>query len=406
MPVFEYKAINAQGKNLKGILNANNLSDARSKLKKDGLFPTEIKETLQDSAQIPGNIKIGFNKKVSINDLAIMIRQLATLVGSGIPLVESLGALSEQVENLQLKKAISEVRDRVNEGSTMADALKAHPKIFSSLFINMIRAGEASGAFEIVLNRLADYTETQNKLKGKVNSALAYPVVMLLIGLVALIVIFTFVIPKLVRLYDDLGQALPLPTRLLIGANKIFTSYWYILLIFVVIIFFSVRSYLRTEKGKYKFHTFMLNMPLFGPMFRMVSIARFASTLSTLLASGVPILLAMDIVKNVLNNLVLSQVIEKVTQNVREGDSISEPLKRSGEFPPLVTHMIAVGEKTGEIETMLSKIAESYNNQVEQKVNTITSLIEPIMMVVLMVGVGFVVFAVMLPIFNMNQALQ
>lgn len=407
MPVFEYKAINAAGKTLKGVTHAQNAQDARAKLRKDGIFLTEIKETGAEEASVPGNIKISLKGgKVSSDDLAITIRQLATLVGSGIPLVESLSALSEQVEHVKLKRAISDVRDRVNEGSTMADALKNHQNIFSPLFINMIRAGEASGAFETVLNRLADYSENQNKLKGKVSSAMAYPIVMLLIGGLALVIIFMFVIPKLVRLYDDLGQALPLPTRLLIAISKMFTSYWYILIAVSLIVFFSMRSYLRSEVGRTKFHHFLLNMPLFGSMFRMVAIARFSSTLSTLLSSGVPILMAMDIVKNVLDNVILKRVVEKVTDNIREGDSIAEPLKKSGEFPPLVTHMIAVGEKTGELEHMLSKISESYTNQVDRKVTTVTSLIEPLMMVVLMVGVGFVVFAVMLPIFNMNQALE
>ena len=196
MPVYEYKAINASGKNIKGIVNAQNTSDARAKLRKDGIFLTEIQESQSgQEASVPGNIKISFKNKISSDDLAIMTRQLATLVGAGIPLVESLTALTEQVENVRLKKSLSDVRDRVNEGSTMAEALKNHDHIFSNLFINMIRAGEASGAFETVLNRLADYTENQNKLKGKVTSAMAYPIVMLLIGVVALLVIFTFVIP-------------------------------------------------------------------------------------------------------------------------------------------------------------------------------------------------------------------
>lgn len=406
MPLYEYKAINTAGKNLKGVVNAASPTDAKTKLRKDGLYLTEIKESQggqEDS--VPGNVKIGFGGRVNSGDIAMMTRQLATLIGAGIPLVESLTALSEQVENLSLKKALSDIRDKVNEGASMADAMKAHQNIFSSLFINMIRAGELSGAFEQVLDRLADYSENQDRLKGKVMSALAYPIVMMLIAFLALIAIFAFVIPKLVRLYEDMDQALPLPTQILIGISNAFTQYWYLLILMGAAIIFLIKKYLKTDSGKYNFHSSLLKMPIFGKMFRMVSIARFSSTLSTLLASGVPILTAMDIVKNVINNLVLTNVIEKVRVNLREGDSISEPLKRSGEFPPLVTHMISVGEKTGELERMLSKIAETYNNQVDQQVSTITSLIEPIMMVVLMVGIGFIVMSVMLPIFNMNQAI-
>jgi general secretion pathway protein F len=282
--------------------------------------------------------------------------------------------------------------------------MKNHPKIFSDLFTNMVRAGEASGALEIVLNRLADYNENQMKLRGKIVSALAYPVIMLFIGIAALVIIFTVVIPKLIRLYEDLKQTLPIPTRILIGISKLFTTYWYILAGSIIVIYILLRRYLSSPSGKRRYHHFLLHMPLFGPMFRMVAIARFSSTLSTLLASGVPILRAMDIVKNVMNNVILSEIIESVRTNVSEGDSIAEPLKRSGEFPPLVTHMIAIGEKTGEVESMLKKVSETYQTQVDAKVSTLTALIEPLMIVVMAVVIGFVVFSVMLPIFQMNQA--
>lgn len=403
MPVYEYKAVTSTGKNTKGVIDAISPSEARSRLRKEGVFLTEISEAKGESPTAPGNIR--FSRGVPSEDLTIMTRQLATLVASGIPLVESLTALVDQVENLKLKHALSEVRERVNEGSSLAEAMKAHPKIFSNLFINMIRAGEASGALDVVLNRLADFSENQTRLKSKITSTMAYPAIMLVIGLGALVIIFTFVIPKLVRLYEDLGQALPLPTQMLITFSNILTTYWYIVLGAGFLLFLIVRAYLKTSKGKKRFHHFLLHMPVFGPIFRMVAIARFASTLSTLLASGVPILLAMDIVKNILNNVVLTEVIENVRRNVSEGDSIAEPLRKSREFPPLVTHMIAIGEKTGEVESMLSKVAETYNNQVDARVATMTSLIEPVMIVAMSVVIGFIVFSVMLPIFQMNQAI-
>ncbi len=402
MPVYEYKAVNSAGKNIKGILDSPSPSDARARLRKEGLFLTEIHEVQEVGPQAPGNIH--FSRGVSSQDIAVMSRQLATLVAAGIPLVESLTALVDQVENLKLKRALSDVREKVNEGSSLAEAMRSHPKVFSDLFVNMVRAGEASGALEIVLNRLADYNENQTKLRGKIIATMAYPSIMLLIGLLALIVIFTFVIPKLVRLYQDLKQTLPLPTRALIAFSQLFTTYWYVGLGLTLLIFFSVRSYIRSPEGKKKYHRFLLRMPIFGPVFQMVAIARFSSTLSTLLASGVPILLAMDIVKNVVGNVILEEVIADVRTNVSEGDSIAEPLKRSGEFPPLVTHMIAIGEKTGELEKMLSKVSETYNNQVDARVATLTSLLEPVMIVIMASVIGFIVFSVMLPIFQMNQA--
>jgi general secretion pathway protein F len=403
MPVFEYRAVTTQGKNVKGVIDAPNPSEARARLRKESLFLTDIKETQGAAAPAAvGNVRIGGG--VPSQDVTIMSRQLATLVAAGIPLVESLTALVDQVENLKLKHALSDVREKVNEGSSLADAMRSHPKIFSDLFVNMVRAGEASGALEIVLNRLADYNENQTRLKGKILATMAYPAIMLFIGLAALVIIFAFVIPKLVRLYADLKQTLPLPTRFLIGISTLFTTYWYVLVAALFVGWWLVRRWLKTPAGRRRYHRFLLHMPIFGSMFRMVAIARFASTLSTLLASGVPILLAMDIVKNIVGNVILTEVIESVRTNVSEGDSIAEPLRRSGEFPPLVTHMIAIGEKTGEVEQMLSKVAETYNNQVDARVSTLTSLLEPIMIVAMSVVIGFIVFSVMLPIFQMNQA--
>ena len=405
MPIYEYKAISAAGKAAKGTVNAPSPTEAKARLKKEGLYITEIRESAAtEAASVPGNIK--FNKGVSVQDLSVMTRQLATLVASNIPLVEALTALTDQVENPKLQKVLSDIREKVNEGSTMANAMKPHSKIFSDLFVNMIHAGEASGSLDTVLVRLADYIENQSKLKGKVVSAMAYPAIMIFVGLAALVIIFTFIIPKIVTMYKNLKQALPLPTQIMIFLSKIFTSYWYIAAGVGLILFFSIRAYLRTQGGRYRLHRTMLTVPIFGSMFRMIAVTRFASTLSTLLSSGVPILAALDIVKNVVGNLVIMDVVKSVRANVAEGDSISEPLKRSKQFPPMVVHMIAVGEKTGEVESMLEKVAQAYNNQLEAKISTITSLIEPLMIIGMAVVIGFVVFSVMLPIMNMGDALK
>jgi general secretion pathway protein F len=404
MPVFEYKGVNAKGKSLKDFIDAPNVNEARTRLRRENIFVTEIVESLKAQAASSSQ-KISLSGGVSVQDLSLMTQQLSTLLSSGVRLVDSLSALVDQVESIKLKQALSDIRARVNEGSSLADAMRQHPKIFNNLYTNMIRAGEASGALEAVLDRLSTFTENQNKLKGKIISAMAYPIFMIIMGIASVIIIMTVVMPKLIDLYSGLNQALPLPTRILIWCSNFMTSYWYILIALAGITGWMIFKYLRTDKGAYWLDSKLLNLPLFGPLFRMVAVARFANTLSTLLASGVKILPAMDIVKKVVDNRVLADVIENARENVSEGATIAEPLKKSKQFPPLVTHMIAVGEKSGELEAMLEKVAQTYNQQVENKVDTLTSLIEPLM-ILLMVGViGGIIMSVMLPIFQMSNAL-
>jgi general secretion pathway protein F len=404
MPVFAYKGINAQGKNVKGVIDAGTASEARSRLKSEKIYVTDIDESAKVSAASGANRSITGKGKVNTQDLSLMTQQLSTLLSSGIPLVDSVSALIEQTENTRLKETLSDIRSRVNEGSGLGDSMSRHPKVFNNLYVNMIRAGEASGTLDQVLEKLTFFTENQNKLQGKITSALAYPIFMIIAGIIALVVIFTVVIPKLTALYEDLGQTLPLPTQMLIGMSDFLQHYWYLLLIVLIAVIVGFRAYVRSPTGKRKFHQYLLTMPLFGPLFRMIAIARFSNTLSTLLSSGVPILTSMDIVKKVIDNVILKEVIEKVRTNLSEGDSIAEPLRRSGQFPPLVTHMISVGEKSGELESMLYKVSETYDNQVENKVATLTALMEPVMILVMTVVIGFIVFSVMLPLINMNNS--
>lgn len=404
MPVFAYKGVNAQGKNIKGVIDASNASDARARLKNEKIFVTEIQESSKAAAASGASRSITKRGRVGTQDLALMTQQLATLLSSGIPLVDSLSALIDQTESMRLKETLSEVRGRVNEGSSLADALNRHPKVFGNLYVSMIRAGEASGTLDQVLDKLTLFTVNQNKLQGKVISALAYPAFMLFAGSIAMVIIFTVVIPKITEVYADIDQALPISTQILINISDFLRGYWYLCAAGIFLMVIGFRAYIKTENGRWKFHRFLLNMPLFGTLFRMVAIARFSNTLSTLLSSGVPILAAMDIVKRVINNVVLQDVLENVRTNLSEGDSIAEPLRKSGQFPPLVTHMISVGEKSGELESMLYKISETYDNQVENKIATMTALLEPIMILVMAGVVGFIVMSVMLPIMNMSNA--
>ncbi len=407
MAVFEYKGFTTQGKNVAGLVDADSPAAAKAKLRKDGIFPTILNISGEGSASKVKEFHLSdLFGKIGIQDVANMTRQLSTLIGAHIPLVESLTALVDQTENLKLKNVISGIRDSVNQGSSLANALKLHPKVFSDMYCNMIRAGEASGNLDVVLAKLADLTEKQLALRNKVMGALAYPVLMSLMGVGIIIALFTFVIPKITGLFSSIKAALPLPTVILMATSKFLTSYWYVLIILFFFAIFLFKRYTRTSEGKYKFHKFQLKLPVYGKMIRMISIAQFSETLGTLLASGVPLLAAMDIVRVIIGNLVIQKVIKETAESISEGQGIAQPLRASGEFPPMVTHMIAIGEKTGNLEDMLLKISHTYNNEVERTITTLMSLLEPIMIAALGLVVGFVVISILLPIFNMQQLVE
>jgi general secretion pathway protein F len=405
MPVFSYQGFDSNGKRVGGYVDAENLAAARGRLRHEGIFPPQLTAGA-DRQQTGLSPEIRLRRGVRIQDMAVATRQLSTLIAAGIPLVESLTALIDQIDNVRLKTVVGEIREKVNQGASLADSLEVYPQIFSNLFINMVRAGESSGTLELVLNRLADFTESQMRLKNRIVSVMAYPAIMVVIGLGILFILFTYVIPKVTKLYEDLKQALPLPTEILIAVSKFMVNYWYLLIAGLFLLVWITRRYIRTVEGRYRFDRFKLNAPLFGDLVRKVAISRFANTLSTLLASGVPVLKALDIVKNVVDNRIIEETISAARTSISEGQTIADPLKRSGQFPPLVIHMIAIGEKTGALEGMLKKIAETYDNQIDTRVATMTSLLEPIMIAVMGAVVGFIVFAVMLPIFNLNTAFR
>ena len=404
MPVFEYKGLDAKGKNVGGIFDAPDAKALRAQLRKTGVFLTEIIQEAKSKNLGNRDVKLG-GGRIKTMDIAVMTRQLATLIHAGIPLVDSLTALVEQVDKERLKRVLSKIRERVNEGASLGDSLGDHPKVFSTLYINMIRAGESSGTLDLVLARLSDFTEHQVRLRSKVMGAMMYPLIMICVGILIVTILFVVVVPKIMKIFDRLQATLPLPTQILIGVSNFVKNYWWLMFIVTFLtIFLSVR-YVRTEGGRLKWDRFMLKVPIFGSLSRMIAIARFTKTLSTLLASGVPILTALNIVKNVLGNKVLENVIDEARVSIQEGESIAAPLKRSKQFPPIVTHMIAIGEKSGELEGMLGNVADAYDSQVETKINTLTSLLEPIMIVLMGGVVGFIVFSILLPILKMNQAL-
>lgn len=405
MAVFEYRGILVgTGKPVKGVRDAENAKSLRSALRRDGVLLTVATEGKAAEAKAKRDIKIfEFLGRPSTSDVAVLTRQLATLIGAGIPLFESLAALVEQVENEQLKRALTQVREQVREGTSFAKALEAHPTIFPPLYVNMVRAGEASGTLQQVLERLTAFLESQAKLKGKVTSALAYPILMAIIGTTLVSILMVAVVPNVTTIFASMDQALPWYTALLITTSDFMSSYWWLLLSLLTLGIYLFRRWLRTTKGKLTWDGFVLKVPVFGKVILMLSIARFARTLSTLLASGVALLGAMDIVANVLGNAALEKVVHEAISSIREGQSIAEPLKRSGRFPPIVTHMITIGEKSGQLESMLQSVSDAYDTEVENRVQMLTSLLEPLIIVMMGSVVGFIAVSILMPLIQMSS---
>lgn len=413
MALFSYKGMNEAGKSVSGTRDAENERSAKQLLRKEGIFLTELRETKGgrqgrskkksegEADQTESGVSF-FQERISSRDLATATRQLATLIRAGIPLVDGVAALIDQLEKPSFKAIWSDVKQRVNEGSSFADALSLHPRAFSGLYVNMIRAGESSGAMDIVLERLADFTEGQSELQSKIAGTMVYPFIMVGMAFSVTSVLFIFVIPKISKIFASQGVALPLPTQLMIGASYIFRNGWYIALPLFILAIFGFRRYIQTEKGRVHWDRFRLDVPIFGSLIHMVAIARFCRTLETLLGSGVPLLVAFDIVRAVVQNVVLQKVIESARDCVREGESIAAPLKRSGRFPPIVTHMIAVGERSGQLEEMLSNVARSYDVQIEARLRAMTSLIEPLLIVFMGVIVAFIVMSILLPMLQIS----
>ena len=408
MPLYQYQGIRrADGKGVKGTRDADSEKALRAALKRDGILPAEIAEKGGAVDRRSVDFKRLLLQRVKKADIELITRQLATLTRSGISLVESLTAIIDQADKPDLKTALIDVREQVNQGLSLADAFGRHPKYFDTLYRNMVHAGEQSGTLEQVLGRLADFMSAQNRLRSKVMSAMAYPAVMAVMGIVIIGVMMVVVVPKMTSIFQTFGkEMLPLPTRALIATSDFVQGFWWLLLALLVLGVFAFRRWKRTPKGELKWHGFVLWAPIFGSLAMMTAISRFAKTLSTLLASGVPLLTAMDITKGVLGNAVLQQVVIDASSSIREGESIAEPLKASGRFPPLVTHMIAVGERSGQLEEMLENVALSYDAQVETRVATLTSLLEPLMIVLMGLGAGSIAVAILLPLMQMSEFVQ
>ncbi len=400
MPVYKYKAIDGAGKSVQGIIDADSPKGATDKLKRQGVFLSSLNEVKEGRAR-----SIFPFKGINIAELAVTTRQFSTLISAGLPLEASLTALSEQTEDKRLGQVLTQVKDRISEGSSLANALGEHQNIFSDLYINIVRAGEASGTLDIVLLRLADFLEKQAALTSRVRGALIYPIFMFVIGGGVLFFTMTFVIPRIAKIFEESDSALPLMTVILVSISEFLSNNILFMLILLAVTIFAALRFNKTERGKMFFDRLSLKIPVFGKITTMVVIARFTRTLGTLLSSGIPLLDALEIGEAVMGNEVYGKTLEEVRINVREGASLAQPLRDSGVFPPLVTRMIAVGEQTGEMEEMLVKVADIYDQQVDTMVSTLTSLLEPVMIVIIGAIMGFIVFAVLLPIFNLTSTI-
>ena len=404
MAIFEYKALDAAGKTIRGIIEADSVKTARGKLKKNNLYLTEIHEkNSSGKGSNRSSATASFFGRIKMADVSLATRQLASLVKANIPLIDALSALVDQTDNEKLKVVISTVRVDVNEGSSLAKAFSKHPKVFTNLFINMVEAGEASGTLPLVLMRLADFSESQVRLKNKIQSALMYPTLMMFAALSLLIGIFVGVIPKIVKIFESMNKPMPIQTVVMIKISDILVNYWWLLGAMAVGGFIFFKRWSNTPKGRRKWDGFVLKLPVVGPLIRMLAVARFSNTMATLLAGGVPILTAMNIVKNIVSNTLISEAIVQARENVTEGQSIAEPLKRSRQFPPLVIHMIAIGEKTGELPEMLQNVSSTYEEQVAVKIDGLTSLLEPAMIIFMGLMVGAIVASVFVPLIELNN---
>ena len=414
MAVFEYKGLDGGGKAISGIIDADTAKMARGRLRKQGLFPTEIHEqseggTRRGESILDMQIDVAkYFQFVTRRDVSTMTTQLSVLVGAHVPMAEALAALVDQTEKEKLKVILSKVKEKVNEGMPLADALAEHPKVFDTLYIQMVRAGEKSGALDQVLARLATFADGQVKLQGQIISAMAYPILLGMVGFAILMFLFLGVIPRIRGLFDSLpgGDDLPFITDMVFFFGDLLVGWWWAVPVVVIGSAVGFRRWVGTESGRDRWDRFKLRVPIFGRMNRLIAVARFCRTLATLLVSGVPIVSALNIVEKVVGNVHIASAVNNANVAIMEGASIASPLKSSGQFPPLVTHMIGIGERTGELERMLTVVADSYEDQVEATISAMTSLLGPVMILAVGGTVFVIAMGLLTPMMNISQMIK
>lgn len=394
MARFSYIGVTTAGKQVKGEIQAANKNEVASLLRKKKVRPISIKSSAME-------INLPFLDRVKLQDVSRFTRQFSAMTSAGLPLVQCLDILGGQTENKKLAAAIKQVSSDIQGGSTLADALQKHPSIFNSLYSNMVAAGEASGSLDIVLSRLADYLEKSDALIRKIKGAMTYPVIVLFVAIFATAAMLTFVVPTFAQMFEDVGGSLPLPTQIVMNISNFLQTFLPLIIISIIGLVVAVMYYYKTENGKMNIDKLKLKLPVFGDLERKSSIGRFAQTLSTLLSSGVTIIDALSITAKTAGNKVLEKGIIRTLERITGGLTIAEPLKDTGVFPPMVIHMISVGEKTGDLAEMLKKISEFYQEEVDAAVEALTSIIEPIMIVVMGTIIGGILIAMYLPMFDM-----
>ncbi len=408
MPIFTYKGYDTKSGALKkGKVEAEHPKAARMKVKqRDGVIVSDIKlETNLDKAKTGGSFQF-FAPKVGLQDVAIFARQFATLQQAHVPLDESLKALTEQVDHVLLRSTVAEIKDKISEGKSLAEASSEYPTVFNKLYINMVRAGESSGTLGIVLERLADYFEKQIEIRGSIVSAITYPILMIVASFGIIAYLFISVVPKLTKVFENLRVTLPWYTKMLVGVSEFLQVYWYLVVLLGFGVYYLFHRWISTEKGKRTFDEFSLKLPLFGALILRIGVSRFTQTLSTLLSAGVPIIQALEITKNVITNVVIAQVVEEAKIAVQEGQSLANCIEKSGKFPGLVVHMIRTGEKTGQLEEMLKHVSTAYESEVERKIAAMISLIEPLM-IIGMAGVTIlIVMAMLIPMLSVMSQIR
>lgn len=404
MPTFAYKAMDKTGTEVAGTLDADNERLALGRLKDMGYLPLEVKEEkVAKGGVLDTFLGIFMRKRVKGKDIVTFTRQLSTLIDSGLPLLRSLNVLGEQTESPNLKAQIKDAAASVQGGSTFSDALAKHPRTFSKLYVNMIKAGEAGGVLEVVLARLAEFSEKEQAVRAKVRGAMVYPALVILVGVGVVLFLTIAIIPTFVTMFTEVGVTLPVPTRIMVGISDFLKGFWWMNFLALLALVMIYKMWVRKDKGRYQSDKIKLRIPILGELVRKSSISRFARTLGTLITSGVPILQALLIVKDTAGNEVISRAMVAVHNSIREGESIAGPLGKSPVFPPMVVHMVAVGEETGALDNMLIKVSDAYDREVDITVNALTSVLEPVLILGMGLVVGFIVISMYLPIFQMTS---
>jgi len=405
MTVYTYKATDKNGKYVEGDISASDYKAAIQQIRKLNYFPVKVSEGKGSSKFSFGMTlsRPSWGSPIPLKDLMTLTQQLATLVDSGLTLDDGLSTLVKLSETEKTRSVLADIRKQVHAGSSFADALAEHPKVFSKLYVNMIRAGEAGGILGEALSRLALFMEKSVELKNSIRSAMVYPAILTLVGGTAVIVLITFVIPQFSKLFEEMGAALPIPTQIMLGLSSLIIDYWPALILGFTGFIAAFNLYLRTNSGRLKWDGMLLKLPLFGPLIQKIEVSRFSLTLATLLKSGVPILQAMEIVRSIIINRVISDSIIVIQQALKKGQGLSGPLQKAGVFPPMAVHMITVGETSGALDKMLTKVSNTYDKEVEQSIKQVISLIEPMMILFMAVVIGFIVVSMLLAIFSAND---